>query len=139
MKTWHILPVSIIFISTALLLSGCSFFKNSDTLDTPDTPINELVPQTEATMESKIKNATDMCSFLKTSYKKMQELAAAQDASPDGVNAAKAVEEQYADRLNELFALDFSTIDETQIDSYLVEMTDLITVIRETRDALTFN
>ena len=69
----------------------------------------------------------------------MQELAVAQDASPDGVNAAKAVEEQYGDRLNELFALDFSTMDETQIDSYLVEMTDLITVIREARDALTFN
>ncbi len=80
-----------------------------------------------------------MCSFLKTSYAKMQELAAAQDASPDGVKAAKAVEEQHDDRLQELFALDFSTMDETQIDSYLVEMTDLITAVREARDALTFN
>ncbi len=138
MKNQHILQLSTLLIGTVLFLTGCSFFKSSHSLNT-DSPINELVPNTEVTLETKIESAADMCSFLKTSYAKMQELAAAQDASPDGVNAAKAVEEQYGDRLNELFALDFSTMDETQIDSYLVEMTDLITVIRETRDALTFN
>lgn len=139
MKIWNLLPFSILLIGTAMLLTGCDFFKSSGTLDTPDNPVNELVPHTEVTLENKIKNAADMCSFLKTSYEKMQELAAADGASPDGVKAAKAVEENYADRLNELFAIDFSAMDEDEIDSCMVEMTNLITAIREARDALTLN
>ena len=41
--------------------------------------------------------------------------------------------------LAELFNLDFSTMDKAQIDAYLIEMTDLITAVREARDALTFH
>ena len=137
MKNWHILPISTLLISTVLLLTGCGLFKSSHTLDTSDSQINELIPSTEVTLDSKRENASDMCSFLKSSYEKMQELAAEDDASADGIKAAKAVEEQYADRLNELFALDFSTMGEDEIDSYLIEMTDFITIIREARDALT--
>lgn len=131
--------IILMLIGATLFLTGCSFFKSTQIERSSNVGINELVPNTEITLESKRENIADMCSFLKTSYAKMQELAAAQDASPDGVKAAKVVEEQYGDRLNELFALDFSTMDETQIDSYLVEMTDLITAVREARDALTFN
>lgn len=139
MKNWHILSISTILIGSFLLLTGCGFFKNAHTLDTSDTHINELVPNTEATLETKRESATNMCNFLKNSYEKMQELAAAVDAAPDGIKAAKAVEEDYADRLNELFALDYSTMDEDEINSYLIEMTDYITIIREARDALTLN
>ncbi len=131
--------IILMLIGATLFLTGCSFFKSTQIERSSNVGINELVPNTEITLESKRENIADMCSFLKTSYAKMQELAAAQDASPDGVKAAKAVEEQHDDRLQELFALDFSTMDETQIDSYLVEMTDLITAVREARDALTFN
>lgn len=138
MKNRYMLQFSTLLIGTVLFLTGCSFFKSSHSLNA-DSPINELVPNTEVTLESKIENAADMRDFLKSSYEKMQELAATEDASPDGIITAKAVEEQYADRLEELFALDFSAMDETQIDSYLVEMTDLITAIREARDALTLN
>ena len=140
MKNWHILPISTILIGTVMLLAGCSFLKGSHIVRSSrssDIGINELAPGTEVTLESKRENITNMCSFLKNSYEKMQELAAADDASPDGIKAAKAVEEQYADRLNELFALDFSTMDEEELDSYLIEMTNLITVLREARDALT--
>lgn len=139
MKNWHILSISTILIGSFLLLTGCSFFKSAHTLDTSDTHINELIPNTEATLETKRESAANMRNFLKASYEKMQELAAADDAAPDGINAAKAVEEDYADRLNELFALDFSTMDEDEIDSCMVEMTNLITAIREARDALTLN
>lgn len=131
--------IILMLIGATLFLTGCSFFKSTQIERSSNVGINELVPNTEITLESKRENIADMCSFLKTSYAKMQELAAAQDASPDGVKAAKAVEEQHDDRLQELFALDFSTMDETKIDSYLVEMTDLITAVREARDALTFN
>ena len=139
MKIWHTLPVSALLIGTTLLLTGCSLFKSSHTLNTPDNPINELVPNTEITLETKRENAANMCSFLKTSYEKMQELASADDASSDGIEAAKAVEEEYADRLKELFSLDFSTMEEDEIDSYLLEMTDFLTIIREAKDALTLN
>lgn len=134
MKHWHTFTL---LIGAALLLTGCSFFKSSHTLQASDDNINHLAPNTEITLETKIENADDMRSFLQSSYTKMQELASADDASPDGKKAAKAVEEQYADRLTELFALDFSTMSEDEIDSYLIEMTNLITVIREARDALT--
>ena len=117
MKIWHILPVSALLVGAALLLTGCSLFKSSYTLDTSDSPINELVPNTE----------------------KMQELASADGASSDGLKAEKAVEEEYADRLKELFSLDFSAMEEDEIDSYLLEMTDCITIIREAIDALTLN
>lgn len=137
MKIWHILPVSALFIGTAILLTGCGLFKSSHTLNSSDTGINELVPNTEITLESQRESATDMCRFLKTSYETMQELAAADDAPSDGIKAAKAVEKKYADRLNELFALDFSEMNEDEINSYLIEMTNLITVIREARDVLT--
>lgn len=139
MKNGHILSISTLLIGSFLLLTGCSFFKSAHTLDTSDTHINELVPNTETTLETKRESATNMCNFLKSSYEKMQELATADDAAPDGIKAAKTVEEDYTDRLNELFALDFSTMDESEIDSYLIEMTDYITIIREARDALTLN
>lgn len=139
MRNWHILSISTLLIGSFLLLTGCGFFKSAHTLNTSDSHINELVPNTETTLETKRESATNMCNFLKDSYEKMQELAAADDAAPDGINAAKAVEEDYADRLNELFALDFSTMDEDEIDSCMVEMTNLITAIREARDALTLN
>ena len=139
MKIWHILPVSALLVGAALLLTGCSLFKSSYTLDTSDSPINELVPNTEITLEAKRENAANMCSFLKTSYEKMQELASADGASSDGLKAEKAVEEEYADRLKELLSLDFSAMEEDEIDSYLLEMTDCITIIREAIDALTLN
>lgn len=134
MKDQHIIPI---IIGIAMLLTGCSFLKSAQIGGSSSAEINELVPNTEITLDVKRENAADMCSFLKASYEKMQELAAADGASPDGIKAAKEVEEQYADRLNELFALDFSAMDESDIDSYLIEMTNLITVIREARDALT--
>lgn len=137
MKHLHMLHISALLIGTALLFTGCSFFKSSHTVRSSDSDINQLVPNTEVTLDVKIKSVDDMRSFLQGSYTKMQELAAADGASPDGIKAAKAVEEQYADRLNELFALDFSTMGESEIDDYLIEMTDLITAIREARDALT--
>lgn len=140
MKHHHILSVSALLVSTVMILAGCIFFKNSHIVRLPrssNNGINELNPGTEMTLESKRENITDMCDFLKASYKKMQELAATDDASPNGKQAAKAVETEYADRLNELFALDFSTMDEAEIDSCLIEMTNLITAIREARDALT--
>lgn len=139
MKIWYTIPVSVLLIGTAMLLTGCSFFESSYIERPSNSGINELVPEAEVTLETKRESAADMCIFLKNSYEKMRELAAADDASPDGVKAAKAVEEQYADRLNELFALDFSAMDEAEIDSYLIEMTDFITIIREARDALTLS
>lgn len=139
MKNWRMLQFSTLLIGTALFFTGCGFLKNAYKPDTSDSHINELVPTTETTLETKRESATDMCSFLKSSYERMQELAAAQDASPDGIEAAAAVEEQHADRLAELFNLDFSTMDKAQIDAYLIEMTDLITAVREARDALTFH
>ena len=137
MKKRHILSISTLLVGSAMLLTGCSFFKGNQIVRSSEAEINELVPNTTVTLETKRENAADMCSFLKTSYEKMQELTTADDASPDGIKAAKEVEDHYADRLNELFSLDFSTMDEAEIDSYLIEMTDLITVSREARDALT--
>ncbi len=137
MKIFHLLPVPVLLIGAALLFTGCSFLRHSETLESPDSPVNELVPQTEVTLESKIKSAKDMCAFLKSSYEKMQKLASLDNAPSDGIKAAKSVEEQYSGRLKELFALDFSAMDEETIDSCLVEMTNLITAVREAKDALT--
>lgn len=136
MRNKNIFQISAALLGIAFLLTGCSFFKNSHTLTPSDAGINELVPQTEVTLDSKRESAADMCSFLQSSYKKMQELAAAEDAAPDGIKAAKKVEEKYSERLNKLFTLDFSTMSENEIDALLIEMTDLITAIREARDAL---
>lgn len=137
MKNQSVFHLSTAFLGIVLLLTGCSFFRSSHTLTPSDAGINELVPQTEATLESKRESAADMRSFLQSSYEKMQELADAEGASLDGVKAAKNVEEKYAERLDELFSLDFSTMSENEIDALLIEMTNLITPIREARDALT--
>lgn len=137
MKNKNIFYLSAALLGTSLLLMGCSFFKSAHTLTPSDAEINQLVPNTEVTLESKIENAVSMCSFLQNSYAKMQELSAADNATPDGVKAAKKVEEQYSDRISELSTLDFSSMSEDELDSYIIEMTNLITVIREARDALT--
>lgn len=135
-KLWHVLTI---LMGTALFLTGCSFFKSSRTLDTSEAPINQLVPNTEVTLESKIESAEDMRSFVQSSYDKMQELAAEDNASPDGIDAAKKVEEEYSERIEELAALDFSAMNENEIDTLLIEMTNLITPIREARDALSLS
>ncbi len=130
----------IILIFSAVCLIGiccsCNSAKETETIEKVE--INHLVPETEYSIEMRIKGAQNLCASVQDSYSTMLELASADDASEKGIKAAKAVEEKHGERIKELSEIDFSALSENELEDYMSEMSSLITAIREARDALTF-
>ena len=122
-------------ISVVGLFCAC---KSGETLEySGEAEINHLVPETEFTIEKLIESTQHLCASVQDSYSKMLELASAQDASDKGIEAAKAVEEKYGERIKELSEIDFTKLNKDELENYSYELSNLITAIREARDALT--
>lgn len=105
--------------------------------ETCDPPV-AVGPVTEFTLENQIKSVQNTYQNVCDSYAKMEELAKAKTASGKGQKAAAKVRKNYAERIEELSEIDFSQMTSDELLSLSVELTDMITAIREARDALTF-
>lgn len=105
--------------------------------DLEPIPLTPIGPVTEPTLESLRADADRSYANVCDSYAKMQDLAAAPDASEKGKQAAAAVEEKHAGRIQELADADFSQMSLEELRDLTADLANLITAIREARDALT--
>lgn len=132
------------------LLCACSLTASIDST-TSETPEDNLVeisetcnppivvgPVTEFTLENQIKGVQNTYQNVCDSYAKLQELANTENASKKGRKTAIKVEKNYAERIEELEEIDFSQLTTDELLSLSIELTDMITAIREAKDALTF-
>lgn len=129
----------IIIFLTLVLVTGilCSCKEKKSMEITDEVKINPIGPTTEISLESLISGTQNLCDAVLDSYSTMLELASADDAKEKGIKAAKKVEEKYGERIKELSEMDFSTLSENELREYMHELSNLITAIREARDALT--
>lgn len=129
----------IILFSTLIMITGlfCSCKKTESIEFSDELQIKPIGPVTEITVERLIDGTQSLCNAVQDSYSKMLELASAEDASEKGKKAAVEVQEKYGERIKELSEMDFSGLSESELEDYMHELSDLITVIREARDALT--
>lgn len=93
-------------------------------------------PTKEFTLEDRINTANNLLSAVTDSYQKMSDLAAEASAPKKGINAAKQVKEKYATRIEELQTADFSTWSAEDLSALALEISDIISAIREARDLL---
>lgn len=100
-------------------------------------PAKVIGPTTEFTLENQITSVTQTYENVCDSYKKMQALADAEDASQKGKTAAAAIEKEYADRIAQLADTDFTQMTSEELTSLSLELIDMISAIREARDTLT--
>lgn len=135
----------IVPVLMSLLLCACGFkgsnantAKEGEMMEVETSaPAKIIGPVTEPTLENKIKGATDTYNNVCDSYAKMQELANSDTATRKGKKAAAKVEKKYAKRIEELSTVDFSQLSSEELSSLSIELVDMITAIREARDALT--
>lgn len=132
-----------------LLLCACNStnsidLTSSETLEDTIVEISEVYdseivigPVTEFTLENQIKGVQNTYQNVCDSYAKMQELVNEKGASKKGRKAASKVENKYDKRIQELSEMDFSKLTTDELLSLSIELTDMITAIREARDALT--
>ena len=134
----------IVPVLMSLLLCACSFkdsgtntAKESEMMEVETSePARVIGPVIEPTWETQLKGATDTYNNVCDSYAKMQELANSDTATKKGKKAAAKVEKKYAKRIEELSTVDFSQLSSEELSSLSIELVDMITAIREARDAL---
>lgn len=132
----------ITVITTTLICCSCksniSSNSNEDepmTTETFSVEINKLVPET-VTLDDIIEGADSLRNSVNDSYSIMLELAADKNASTEAVEAANNITSEYKSYIDDLAKLDFASMNQEEIDSYMAEMSELITKIREVRDLL---
>lgn len=133
------------FFLPLLLFSSCgqnasASNREGDDLVTEELgyyPAKVIGPTTEFTLEDQITSVTQTYENVCDSYEKMQTLAGAKDASRKGKTAAAAIEKEYADRIAQLADTDFTQMTSEELTSLSLELIDMISAIREARDALT--
>lgn len=134
-----------VLCSLLFFLSSCGQNASSPPLEDDDVMVENLEyrpakvigPTTEFTLENQIAGVTQSYDNVCDSYAKMQELSGAEDAPLKGKKAAAKVEKKYANRIAELADSDFTQMTSEELLSLSVELTDMISAIREARDALT--
>ena len=137
---YMIVPVlmSLLLCACGVKDSGANTAKEGEIMEV-ETSISARVigPVIEPTWETQYKGATDTYNNVCDSYAKMQELANSDTATKKGKKAAAKVEKKYAKRIEELSTVDFSQLSSEELSSLSIELVDMITAIREARDALT--
>lgn len=102
-------------------------------------PAKVIGPDIEPTIETRLAAAQQVYDTMCYSYSEIQELAEAEDATKKGKKAAEKLEKKYADRISELADTDFSQLTSEELLSVSQECTDIISAIREVKDALDIN
>lgn len=142
MKSWNCLA-SLLLLT--LLLCACG----QDASDSEEDAVVEefseyypakvIGPEVEPTLETRLATAQQAYDNMCYSYSEMQELAEAENASKKGKKAAAKLEEKYADRIAKLADTDFSQLTSEDLFSISQECTDIISAIRDVKDALNTN
>lgn len=130
---------SLLLLSLVLCACGRNVSDPDNDMVTEDSgyvPAQVIGPETEPTFENRLAIAQqayeNMCYF----YSEMQELEQSEEASEEGKEAAAALKKEYADRIAELAETDFSQLTSEELLSVSTECLDIISAIREVKDAL---
>lgn len=136
MKKMYILFTTLLI----LLLSGCS--TQSGTSEDPALIKSEEIdllpvgPTTEPTFENILSGTNNLLVSTRDSYNIMTELATRDSAPKKGIKAAQKVEKKYSARLAELENADLSSYSMEELEEISIELSNMITAIREARDLL---
>lgn len=129
----------LIMVFIPVLLCGCSFSGNShdDAIEYSfSEDIKPASPVATPTHEEKTENTRSLLESAMESMNVMDELSERDSASEDGVKAAEAVREKYKSRLEDLDETDLSELSDDELTEIELEISDMITAIREVRDLL---
>ncbi len=103
---------------------------------TMEATLKPIGPSKEFTLEDYILSANSLLDAVLDSYQIMTDLAASDTAPKKGVKAAKKVTEKHLTRIEELKTADFSTWSAEDLSALSLELSDMISDIREVRDLL---
>ena len=93
-------------------------------------------PTKEFTLEDHVQTANELLAAVTDSYQQMLDSTTNSSASAKGINAAEKVREKYDARIEELKATDFSTWSAEDLSELSLELSNIISAIREARDLL---
>ena len=129
----------LIIMFIPVLLCGCSFSGNShdDAIEYSfSEEIKPASPVTTPTHEEKAENARSLLESAMESMNIMDELSENDSASEDDIEAAEAVRKKYKSRLEDLDETDLSALSDDELTEIELEISGIITAIREVRDLL---
>lgn len=129
----------IVITFIPVLLCGCSFSGNShdEVIEYSfSEDIKPASPVVTPTHEERTENTRSLLKSAMESMDIMDEMAEKDSASEDGVKAAEAVHKKYKSRLEDLDESDLSALSDDELTQIALEISDMITAIREARDLL---
>ena len=133
---------SCFFLVFFIFIQGCNTNKSTGGTDMSKHPItyeeNMIVvgPTKEFTLEDHVQTANELLAAVTDSYQQMLDSTTNSSASAKGINAAEKVREKYDARIEELKATDFSTWSAEDLSELSLELSNIISAIREARDLL---
>lgn len=110
--------------------------KENENMFEADVTLDALIPKEAPPLEKRAADLAKLCEDVREGLNSLSEAAQSDTAPRKGVKAAQAVEKKYKNRLDELCSMDFSTLKEDEISDLSIEVSTIITAIREAKDLL---
>ena len=111
------------------ILTG--FVRGSDLPREVEGRMREPGPVGESTHEETVESMRQMVANAQDSYARMCESAGEEHAQ-----LVREIRDQYERRLTELAEMDFASMTDDEIVPYMLEVSNIITAIREARDVI---
>lgn len=98
--------------------------------------LNPLIPEKPLPLKKRAADLIQLSESTRSSLKRLKDAAKDDHAPRKGVKAAQKAENKYRDRLDELCTMDISALTENEISDLYIEVSAIITAIREANDLL---
>ena len=95
-----------------------------------------LIPKEKQSLEERAGKLSELCQNVMEGLERLADASRNDSAPKKGIKAVQKVEKKYKARLDELCSMDFSSLTEDEISDYYIEVSTIITAVREANDLL---